>query len=74
MSTVTDNQNSEAITPTELAHRTGDGIDVLLLWDRSDGRLTVVVDDLRHGGSFELAPGDGSEALDAFYQPFVYAA
>ena len=74
MTTVTDSENSQADMPTELAHRTGDGIDVLLLWDRSDGRLKVVVDDLRNGGSFELAPGDGREALDAFYHPFAYAA
>jgi hypothetical protein len=74
MSTVTDIQDSPAAAPTELAHRTGDGIDVQLLWNRRDGRLTVVVDDLRNGGSFELAPADGSEALDAFYHPFAYAA
>jgi hypothetical protein len=74
MSTVTDTQNSQAGMPTELAHRAGDGIEVLLLWDRSDGRLRVVVDDHRNGGSFELAAGDGRQALDAFYHPFAYAA
>jgi hypothetical protein len=74
MSTETDNQNSQAEMPTELAHRAGDGIEVLLLWDRGDGRLKVVVDDLRNGGSFELAPGDGRAALDAFYHPFACAA
>jgi hypothetical protein len=74
MSTVTDNQNSTAGMPTELAHRVGDGIEVLLLWDRSDGRLRIVVDDLRNGGSFELVAGDGRQALDAFYHPFAYAA
>ena len=74
MSTVTDDQNSQAGTPTELAHRAGDGLEVLLLWDRRDGRLKVVVDDLRNGGSFELVAGDGKQALDAFYHPFAYAA
>jgi hypothetical protein len=74
MSTVTENQNSQAGMPTELAHRAGDGIEVLLLWDRGDGRLKVVVDDLRSGGSFELVAGDGRQALDAFYHPFAYAA
>jgi hypothetical protein len=74
MSTGTDNQNSQMAMPTELAHRAGDGIEVLLLWDRGDGRLKVVVDDLRNGGSFELAAGDGRQALDAFYHPFAYAA
>ena len=74
MSTVTENQNSQAGMPVELAHRAGDGIDVLLLWDRGDGRLKVVVDDLRNGGSFELVASDGRYALDAFYHPFAYAA
>ena len=73
MSTGTDNQNSDAGMPTELAHRAGDGIEVLLLWDRGDGRLKVVVDDLRNGDSFELVARDGREALDAFYHPFAYA-
>ena len=74
MSTGTDKQNNRAVMPTELAHRAGDGIEVLLLWDRGDGRLTVVVDDLRNGDSFELVAGDGRQALDAFYHPFAYAA
>jgi hypothetical protein len=74
MSMGTDNQNCEAGMPTELAHRGGDGIQVLLLWDRGDGRLAVVVDDLRNGGSFELVADDGRQALDAFYHPFAYAA
>jgi hypothetical protein len=74
MSTATDNQNSQAEMPTELAHRAGDGIEVLLLWDRGDGQLKVVVDDLRNGRSFELVAGDGRQALDAFYHPFAYAA
>ena len=74
MSAVTDNQNSQASMPTELAHRAGDGLEVLLLWDKGDGRLKVIVDDLRNGGSFELLIGDGREALDAFYHPFAYAA
>jgi hypothetical protein len=60
--------------PTELAHRASNGIEVLLFWDRSDGRLTVVVDDVRTGGSFELVAADGRQALDAFRHPFAYAA
>jgi hypothetical protein len=74
MSTVTTNQISATEVPTELAHRAGDGIQVLLLWHRDDGGLSVVVDDLRGGGSFELAADNGREALDAFYHPFAYAA
>ena len=74
MRTGTDNQNSQAGMPTELAHRAGDGIEVLLLWDSDDTRLKVVVDDRRNGGSFELVADDGRQALDAFYHPFAYAA
>ena len=74
MSTAIDNQNREAEMPTELAYRAGDGIEVLLLWDSGDGRLTVVVDDLRNGASFELVADDGRQGLDAFYHPFAYAA
>jgi hypothetical protein len=74
MRTGTDNQNNQARMLTELAHRAGDGIEVLLLWDRGDGRLTVVVHDLRNGDSFELAARDGRQALDAFNHPFAYAA
>jgi hypothetical protein len=74
MSMGTDNKHSRAGLPTELAHRADDGIEVLLLWDTGDGRLTVVVDDLRNGASFELIAGDGRQALDAFYHPFAYAA
>jgi hypothetical protein len=74
MSALTEIQNSQAGMPTELAHRAGDGIEVLLLWYRGDGRLKVVVDDLRNGGSFELVADDGRHALDAFYHPFAYAA
>jgi hypothetical protein len=68
------NPNSPTEMPTELAHRTGDGLDVLLLWNRGDDQLKVVVDDLRTGSSFELVAGDGKQALDAFHHPFAYAA
>jgi hypothetical protein len=74
MSPETENQESQARMPSELAHRAADGIEVLLIWDRSDGRLRVVVDDLRDGSSFELLAGDGRQALDAFYHPFAYAS
>ena len=68
-----DDNHCRPAMPTELAHRRGDGIEVLLLWDGADGRLAVVVDDLRTGRSFELVAGDGRQALDAFYHPFAYA-
>jgi hypothetical protein len=74
MTTGNDSRNLQAAMPTELAHRCVDGVEVLLLWDSGDDRLTVVVDDLRNGGSFELVADDGRQALDAFYHPFAYAA
>ena len=74
MNTETHNKQDQAELTTELAHRAADGIEVLLLWDSGDGRLRVVVDDLRDGGSFELLAADGRQALDAFYHPFAYAA
>jgi hypothetical protein len=57
----------------ELAQRTGDGLEVQLLWHRSDERLTVLVNDFRNDVSFAIAARNGSEALDAFRHPFAYA-
>jgi hypothetical protein len=74
MGTRTDNSNDTPELTTELAHRAGDGIEVLLLWEPDDGQLRVVVDDVRTGGSCELVLVDGKQALDAFYHPFAYAA
>jgi hypothetical protein len=59
-------------TIRELAHRSGDGIEVTLSWDSGDGRLTVSVADALSGEFFEVAaPRDA--ALDVFYHPFAYA-
>ena len=61
-------------TIEELAHRTSDGIDVSLVWDRVDGTLRVVVVDSRDGLTFELPAREGRQALERFYHPFAYAA
>jgi len=74
MTTNSDTQQRTDEVATELAHRTANGIDVLLLWDREDGRLRVAVDDTLTGESFELVAGSGSQALDLFYHPFAYHA
>ncbi len=58
----------------ELAHRTCDGFDVFLVWDRLEGTLRVVVVDSRSGASFELLAREGRQALERFYHPFAYAA
>jgi hypothetical protein len=55
----------------ELAHRTGTGIEVSLLWQRSDNSLRLQLTEVETGVVFELsiAPED---ALDAFYHPYAY--
>jgi hypothetical protein len=57
----------------ELDHREGDGIEVSLLWNRSNNGVTVFVVDTKTDVSFEL-PVAGSDALHAFRHPFAYAA
>jgi len=57
---------------TELAHRSADGIDVVLLWDSEVGHLWVAVEDARTGETFELSAAGGSEALELFYHPFAH--
>jgi len=61
-----------AMTYKELAHRAGDGVDVLLLWSPADGRLTVTVEDSKADARFALE-ARADNALDVFYHPFAYA-
>jgi hypothetical protein len=58
---------------TELAHRSGDGLDVTLSWARHDGEDEIVVSvaDLREGSYFEI-PVEPSLALAAYHHPFAY--
>jgi hypothetical protein len=56
----------------ELDHRTGDGIEVTLLWNaRTKGVFVSVAE--REGSTleFEVPPHD---ALEAFHHPYAYAA
>jgi hypothetical protein len=55
----------------ELAHRSGPGMEVSLLWRRRDGSLRLQLTETDTGVVFELsvAPED---ALDAFYHPYAY--
>jgi hypothetical protein len=57
----------------ELAKRAADGLEVVLLWNRSTNRVKVAVSDDRlcHHVDFEVAH---AEALSAFYHPFAHAA
>jgi len=58
---------------TVLARRTGDGLDVTLVWARRDGTDEVVVRvaDVRDGQYFEI-PAEPARALDVFYHPFAH--
>jgi hypothetical protein len=59
---------------TELDHRTNDGIDVRLLWDRDSGRVYVSVDDARTGSTFEVEVGEDDSPMEVFRHPYAYAA
>ena len=58
-------------TWVELADRAGDGLDVRLYWNRSDGRVQVTVTHLATDrvAKLDVAPAD---ALEAFHHPFAY--
>ena len=58
---------------TELAHRTGDGIEVTLFWSKPSNRVTIAVHDTRSDEALEFEV-DGGAALDAFNHPYAYAA
>ncbi len=58
---------------TELAHRSGSGLDVTLYWNQPTDRVTVVVHDHQAGHRFELSV-DRARAGYAFNHPFAYAA
>ena len=58
---------------TELAHRSGAGVDVTLVWVRGGGsdEALVCVSDHRDGAYFEI-PAVAYLALDVYYHPFAY--
>jgi hypothetical protein len=60
-------------TCRELAHRTGDGIEVTLFWTKATNTVAVAVLDTRSGEALEFEV-DGTAALDAFNHPYAYAA
>jgi hypothetical protein len=57
----------------ELAHRTGNGIEVTLLWTKSTNTVTIAALDTHSGEELEFEV-DASRALDAFNHPYAYAA
>jgi hypothetical protein len=64
-------ESTQARAWVELADRAGDGLDVRLFWNRSDGRVKVTVTRVAADRVAELdvAPED---ALTAFHHPFAY--
>ena len=65
---------SSTQTIIELDRRTTDGIDVRLLWHRTEDRVTVTIRDTRSGETLEIAVRDSERALDVFHHPYAYAA
>ena len=57
--------------PRELAHRSGDGLDIRLLWDAVADRVMVAVANHKTGESFAIA-APRAKALHAFNHPFAY--
>lgn len=57
----------------ELAFRKTDGLEITLLWNAGENRLTVAVYDARLGDSFEV-PAPNERALDVFYHPYAHTA
>ena len=65
MTTVTEQRS-------ELAHRSRDGINVSLFWDRLSDRVTIEIVDGRLDERLEFRVAS-DKALDAFYHPYAYA-
>jgi hypothetical protein len=56
----------------ELDYRESDGIEVSLLWNRSDDSLSVYVSDIRTNDTFEL-PVTAAHAREVFLHPYAHA-
>jgi len=65
-----DYQNN--MTLKELDYRTGDQMEVSLLWSPESGQLAVVVVDEVAGEEFAMEV-EPSEAMEVFRHPFAYA-
>jgi hypothetical protein len=58
----------------ELDHRTGDCIDVWLLWRQDDDQVVVAVADDKTGARFKVEVREDERPLDVFHHPYAYAA
>lgn len=65
------NENFDTVELLELDCRSGDGIEVRLLWEPRGDRVFVTVDDVRSLEHFRIHV-DAATALDAFHHPFAY--
>lgn len=61
------------LTHRELDSRSGDGLDIRLLWNPCDDSVTVTVADVRTEELFVI-PVAAENAVAAFQHPFAYAA
>jgi hypothetical protein len=59
--------------PRELDSRSGDGLEIRLLWTPATDALSVTVADARTE-EFFVIPVDRRTALDAFLHPFAYGS
>src|SRR6266513_4600650 len=59
--------------PRELAQRLSGGDEVLLLWYPACERVELSIRDLATGARLQLEVAS-SDAIDAFYHPYAYAA
>jgi hypothetical protein len=57
----------------ELDQRSGDGVNVTLLWHSETNRVFLTVEDERVGESFKFGVA-AEDALDAFRHPYAYAS
>jgi len=71
MTAGTKTQSTRRAAVRELAHRSGTGIEVSLLWTRSDNSLRLQLAEVDTGVVFELSIAR-EDALDAFYHPYAY--
>jgi len=58
-------------TLRELDRRTGDGIEVRMLWHPTTNQVSIAVEDSRSGESLAFNV-TGAEALEAFRHPYAY--
>jgi hypothetical protein len=58
----------------ELNSRSGNGVEVALLWQQRDNTAVVAVVDHHSGEAFLLDVEHDDNALDMFHHPYAYAA